>query len=319
MDYENTVVGVDVGGTKILAGIAREGKLVAREYMPTLAEAGMKETTGRILAALDKVCRRRGVDKPAAIGIAIAGLIDMERGVVVTSPHLPGWKQVPLAEKVERATGVRTLLINDANAAAVGEHIYGAGRGVDNLIYITVSTGIGGGIILGGELYFGFCGTAGEIGHMVIEAHGPPCDCGSRGCLETLASGSALAREAMERISQREPTSIMELSKGQPITAQTIYRAARLGDRLAQELIEQAATYLGVGLANLVNIFNPQLIIVGGGLSRMGRRLLAPAVREMKARAFALPARKVRVVRARLGADAGVLGAIAFVLKERDS
>jgi glucokinase len=187
------------------------------------------------------------------------------------------------------------------------------------VIYLTVSTGIGGGIIIGGELYSGADGTAGEIGHMTIEADGPQCQCGNFGCLEVLASGTAVAREAVNRINQGEKSYIAELTGGkiEKVTAEIVARAAKHGDRLACEVVTSAAVYLGIGLANLVNIFNPDMIIIGGGMSKMGDMLLKPARQTVKQRAFKLPARTVRIVKARLGGDVGVIGAaVDFFEKE---
>jgi glucokinase len=255
------------------------------------------------------------------VGIAAAGVLEMERGVITASPNLPGWKNVPLRDMIEEKLGVRTFLLNDANAAALGEHRFGVGRDVDDLIYITVSTGIGGGIIIGGKIYDGICGSAGEIGHMTIDINGPRCRCGNIGCLETLASGTAMAAEARKRLAQGTKSSLLELARGEPenITAKTVSEAARGGDPLALELVSRAGSYLGVGMVNLINIFNPQMIIVGGGVSRMGDMLLDPAREVVRERAFRLPAEAVRIIISELGDDAGVLGAAAFVREQCNS
>jgi glucokinase len=190
----------------------------------------------------------------------------------------------------------------------------GAGRGLDNLIYITVSTGIGGGLIINGQLYNGIDGCAAEIGHMIILADGPACKCGKRGCFEALASGTAIARMAMERLAEGNKSCLTELARGRigNVTAELVTEAARRNDSLALSVIDEAARYLGIGLANLVNIINPQMIIIGGGVSRMGAMLLNPARKSMKEHAFRLPARTVRVVRPRLGMDAGLMGAAIY-------
>ena len=196
----------------------------------------------------------------------------------------------------------------------MGEHQFGVGRGVDNLIYLTVSTGIGGGIIINGRLYLGVSGSAGEIGHMTIDVNGPECSCGNIGCLEMLASGKAIAREAIRRISQGEGSSLAKMVEGKidNITAEEVGVAAEGGDSLSLEVISQAATYLGVGMVNLVNILNPEMIIVGGGVAQMGELLLAPARQVVEERAFKLPAQAVRIVPAHLGDEAGVLGVAIF-------
>lgn len=258
------------------------------------------------------------IDDLKAAGIGAAGVSNPETGILYTSPNLTGWKDVPVRDRVEEELGIPVFLANDANAAALGELCYGAGKGVRNLIYITLSTGIGGGIIINGKLYGGAAGAAGEIGHMTIDINGPRCNCGNTGCWETLASGTALAREAKNRIRQRALTSILSHSKGEieRVTARTIHAAALDGDKLAIELIKLNSFYVGVGLANLINIFNPELIIIGGGLSHMGDMLLKPAMETAGERAFKASFEMVRLAIARLGDDAGALGAVAFARQQ---
>jgi glucokinase len=272
-----------------------------------------------VLQGLHRALTRSGrsAGEVAGIGIACAGLVEREKGVVVSSPNLPGWDRVPLRERIEQALGVRTFLDNDANAAALGEHRFGAGQGSNHLVFITVSTGIGAGLVLGGRLYTGAWGTAGEVGHMLLEVGGPPCACGRQGCLEALASGTAMSREAIRRLKAGEPSQLLEMSGGRPerVTAELIGRAVKAGDGLAREVVERAATYLGIGLANVVNLLNPEMIVVGGGVSRMGELLLAPARAAMKERAYALAVHDVRVVEAALGDMAGVLGMASSVLE----
>ncbi|GAI39707.1 unnamed protein product, partial [marine sediment metagenome] len=220
-------------------------------------------------------------------------------------------------DTVEQRFGIPTYLGNDATLAALGEWRFGLKKGIANLIYITVSTGIGGGIIAGGKLYTGACGVAGEIGHMTIDVNGPKCNCGNIGCWETLASGTALAREAVKQITEGAKTSIIELVNGDisKIDAKVVDLAAKQGDELAKELISRLGYYLGIGLVNLVNIFNPELILVGGGVAKTGDLLLQPAIKVVKERAFSTPANAVEIKPAILGDDSGILGAVAFVLE----
>jgi len=311
------VLAIDVGGTKIIAAlISNRGQVVAREYQPTLADEGPQPVINRILSAIDHLLSLKNIDSSQlhSISIAAAGAIDLDQGLVTSSPNLPGWCDVPLREIVKSKYRVNTFLINDASAATLGEHQYGVGKGVDNLILLTVGTGIGGGIIINDELYSGPCGSAGEIGHMTIDVNGPRCNCGNVGCLEMLASGTAVAKEAIRRVSQGERSSLTEIIDGKigNITAETVGVAARGGDSLALEVISKAATYLGAGLVNLVNIFNPEMIIIGGGLAKVGDLLLEPARQVVRERAFQLPAEVARIVSAQLGDDAGVLGAAIF-------
>jgi glucokinase len=213
--------------------------------------------------------------------------------------------------------GIKTWLINDANAAALGEHHLGVGKGIANLIYVALGTGIGGAIILGGKLYTGAGGSAGEMGHMTIDVNGLRCKCGNIGCWETLASGTAVAREAVLRIRRGESSSLTELvSNIESITAREVFMAAKNGDYLAQDVINKTATYLGVGLVNLVNIFNPDMVIIGGGVARMGNLLLDPARQVVEKRAFPVAALTVRIVPTQLGGDAGVLGAAIFAFRQ---
>jgi len=313
-----------MGGTKIRAAIvSSKGQMIARKYCLTLADEGQQSVINRIFSAIDHLLSQRNIEssKLDSISIAAAGAIDFDRGVITASPNLPGWYDVPLRAMVREKYGVNTFLINDAGAAALGEHRFGAGKGVDNLILLTLGTGIGGGIIINGKLYTGRHGSAGEIGHMTIDVNGPKCNCGNVGCWETLASGTAMAREAIRRVSQGEKSSLTEIVGGKigNITAEEVSLAAQGGDSLALEVISKVASYLGVGMVNLVNIFDPEMIIVGGGMSKMGDLLLEPARQVVRERAFTLSAQAVRIVTAQLGDDAGVLGAAVFARQQLSS
>ena len=314
---EDLVLGIDLGGTKILAAVINaEGKMLSRDHSITPASEGQEAVVSSILESTGRALNKAGITTAdlAAIGLGAPGLSNPETGILFTSPNLPGWHDVPLRDIIQKELGKETFLINDANAAAIGELHFGAGRDARNFIYITVSTGIGSGIIIDGNIYTGSTGTAGELGHMVIDGEGPPCNCGNRGCLETLASGTALAREARRRIKEGSKTSILEYASGdlEKVNAEVIHQAAQAGDNLAEELIARTAYYLGIGLANLVNIFNPEVIVIGGGLSNIGDRLLEPAFEEAGRRAFKPPYRAVRFARAELGRNSGVLGAAIF-------
>jgi len=315
------VLAIDLGGTKVIAAIiSDEGEMMAREYHRTLADEGPQPVIDQMLSVIDCLLRVKDVDLSQlhSISVAAAGAIDTERGLVTLSPNLPGWSNIPLRDIIKEKYGVNTFLINDASAAALGEHRFGAGRGVKSLIYLTVSTGIGGGIIINDKLYLGPCGSAGEIGHMTIDVNGPRCNCGNIGCWETLASGTAVAQEAIRRISRGERSSLTEIVEGkiENITAEKVGVAARGGDFLALDIIAKAAVYLGVGMVNLVNIFNPEMIVVGGGMVKMGDLLLAPARQVVWERAFQVSAQAVRIIPAQLGDDAGVLGAATFAFQQ---
>ncbi len=318
----SSVLTVDLGGTQIrVAIVSMRGRIMAKESYPTVAAEGPESVIGRILSAIDGLLEGKSgaASLPDSISLAAAGAVDYENGIITVSPNLPGWHNIPLRDVVGEKYGLETFLINDASAAALGEYRFGAGKGVDNLIYLTVSTGIGGGIIINGELYTGASGSAGELGHMTIDVNGPACSCGNTGCLEVFASGKAMAREAIRRLGNGERSALTEMvgSKIDSITAEEISTAAQRGDSLALKVVSQAARYLGVGLANLVNIFNPEMIIVGGGVARMGDLLLNPAREVVRERAFPLLTQAVRIVKAKNIDDAGLLGAAAFAFQHR--
>jgi glucokinase len=315
------VIGIDLGGTKISTALVdSDGKIIAQDYRETQAIAGPQVVVGRALDSAREVMAQAAVEQSqvAAVGIGAPGSVDIKTGVVVAPPNLPGWDRVPLRQLVEDGLGIKAFLENDANAAALGEHRLGAGRGTEHMIYVTVSTGIGGGLILDGRLYHGVSGMAGEIGHITVMPYGPLCGCGNRGCLEALASGTAIAREARERVVRGVPTLMADLAEGdlERITAKLVAEAARQGDVEAQEIIDQAMRYLGVGMANLANLFNPQLIVIGGGLTNIGELLFGPVRRVVDQRAFRAQSQALRIVRAELGDDVGVLGAAAVALAQ---
>jgi len=312
-------IGIDLGGSKILTAlVSTQGEILTRDYQAT-----PKGVTTVIQVILNSVNRTLApADLPftrlSAIGIGAAGITNTETGIVVTSPNLPDWHNVPLRDIIEREANKKTFLTNDAKAAALGELYFGAGQGVHNFVYVTIGTGIGGAIVINGELYSGVIGAAGEVGHMTIDANGPLCHCGNRGCWEALASGFALTREAKLQIQRGVSTSILHYANGDvtEVTAKMIQTAAEHGDTIAKGLIAQTGYHLGIGLANLINILNPELIIIGGGLANIGDRLLEPAFKVAGERAFKETYQAVRLVRAELGDNAGVIGAATFALNE---
>jgi len=317
---QKLILGVDLGGTKIAAALATaEGEILTRGYCPTLGEAGSQAIISSILRTIEETMSSGKIrlSQLLGIGIAAAGIIDSDKGIVITSPNIPNLREVPVKHAVEQRFGIPTYVGNDATLAALGEWYFGLKKSVANLIYITVSTGIGGGIIANGKLYTGACGIAGEIGHMTIDVNGPKCNCGNIGCWEALASGTALAREATRQIREGANTSIAELVGGDlsRIDAKVVFQAAGGGDELANKLISRLAYYFGIGLVNLVNIFNPELILIGGGVAKMGDLLLQPAINLVKERAYVTLAYDVEIKPALLGDDSGVLGAVAFVLE----
>lgn len=289
------IIGMDLGGTKI-AGVLTtpSGKVLMEVQTPTEAGKGKKQVLENIKKAIHMLIRSQKVTI-RAIGIGAPGPVYYEKGVVVGAPNLPGWTRVPLKKILEREFKVSVFVDNDANCAALAEAWFGAGKFARHFIYLTVSTGIGGGIIIDKKLYRGANGSAGEFGHMIIDSRGPRCGCGKIGCLEAFASGSALKKKT-------------------GLDALSLELAARQGDRKAIEAIEEMGHYLAIGIANLVNIFNPEMVIIGGGLSNMRELLLNPVKGEFKKYALSLPAKSVKIVQAKLKTKAGALGAAALCL-----
>ena len=318
---EDLILSIDLGGSKILAAVVDpQGEMLSSDHSVTPAEKGPEAVIQAIFQAARQTLKQAGITiaEVRAIGVGAPGACNPDTGIISYSPNLPGWKDVPLRDIIQRELGVKTFLVNDANAAALGELCFGAGRGARNLIYVTISTGIGGGIVIDGKLYSGTSGAAGEVGHMTIDVNGPRCNCGNIGCWEALASGTALAKEARQKIGEGERTSILDHARGdiEQVTAETIHAAALDGDALARELITRTGYYVGVGFVNLINIFNPELIIMGGGLSSMGEMLLEPAIKVVKERAFKAAHEVVRFALPELGFNCGVLGAAALALQE---
>jgi glucokinase len=316
---KNFYLGIDLGGTKIITAIVdRRGRILSRDYRETEVQDGPAAVVGQMMEAAADVIAEGGINSAGITGVGIAapGPIDAHSGVVTAPPNLPGWKDVPLRQLIEDRLGLPTALENDANAAALAEHRFGAGRGTKHMLYVTASTGIGGGFILDGKLYAGATGSAAEIGHMTILPDGPLCGCGNQGCLEALASGTAIAREARELVHGGTRTLIAGLAHGDPdgISARLVAQAAAEGDAEAARILDHAMSYLGIGMANLVNLFNPELLVIGGGLTKMGERLFGPVRSIIDQRAFPANAHAVRVIPAELGDDVGVLGAAAVAM-----
>ncbi|OGO22757.1 MAG: hypothetical protein A2Z28_06590 [Chloroflexi bacterium RBG_16_51_9] len=318
---ERPVLAVDIGGTKMaMAIISEQGEVIARQSQPTLAHEGQQAVIKRLLSGIDQLLKETNLLPPKlnAISLATAGIIDIRKNLVTVSPNLPGWHDVPLRRIIAEKYRTPTYLLNDADAAALGEHHFRAGRSQNTLILLTLGTGIGGGIIIDGKLYFGSAGTAAEIGHMVIDVNGPVCSCGRNGCLEALASGTAVAREAIGRIRGGRQSILTKMTGNriENITAEQVNLAAKDGDELAREIIDQAAYYLGIGVTNLVNIFNPEVVIIGGSMADMGDLLLQPVRAMVAEKAFPLYAQTVEIVPAQLGNDAGLFGAAIYALEQ---
>jgi glucokinase len=317
---EAPVVGIDLGGTKIRSVVTdASGTILGEDIRPTEAELGQEVVIGRLVASARAAVVASGlpIEAIVAAGVTAPGTVDFDAGVLHQPPNLPGIDVLPLGRLLSERLDRPIFLENDANAAAYGEWRHGAGTGLRQMIYLTVSTGIGAGLILNGQLYRGADGAAGELGHMTIDVNGPPHNCGMVGCLEVLASGTAIARMAHEAVAAGRSDALARLQRETgELTAHEVGMAADAGDAAAQEIVARAAAYLGVGLANYVNIFNPEAIVIGGGVTRLGARLLEPAFALAHARAFRLPSERVRLELAALEGRSEVLGVSALA---RDS
>lgn len=315
------VLGLDIGGTKLAAGVVdSSGALRSFVRIPTGAASGPSGVLDGVFALGREAMAKAGAgaDGLAAVGIGCGGPLDTARGVVHNPPNLPGWADVPVSDLARQEFGLPVSLENDGVAAALAEQRYGAGRGSRSLVYLTVSTGVGGGVILDGRPLRGRTGNGGEPGHMIVVHGGRPCPCGSQGCLEAYASGTQIAARAGERLARGHPsvlrTSPAGQDEGTAPTAQDVARAAAAGDRLAAELWQETAEILGTGIANLINLFEPDLVVLGGGVTRSGSQLLDPVRRRAAAATFAAPGAPVPIVPAELGERVGVVGAAAASL-----
>ncbi len=307
---------LDLGGTQFRLALAnRDGKLLSRYAAPTQAAQSQRRLIGRINRAIREITSDIDLKQVLGMGVAVAGLVNPETGVLLCSPNLPRLSNVRLKALLEREIKAPVWLANDASLAALGEHRFGAGRGFSHLVYITVSTGIGGGVIIDNGLFLGGQGYAAEIGHMVIDPDGPRCACGNMGCLEAFASGSAIARMALEELARGGVSIITSLAEDDlsRVTAEMVARAAQSGDPLAEEIMDRAGTSLGIGVVNLLHLFDPELVIIGGGVSRAGELILGPVRRVIAERAMS-GFKGAKVVTSALGDDSGLLGAVAWVL-----
>jgi len=314
------IIGVDLGGTKISAGAVSEdgARTVGLRSVETQAESGANAVVDRIVALVEGVIldamHEAGAQRSdfRGIGIGAPGPLDREQGLVIIAPNL-GWRDFPLRDRVSARLGLPATLDNDANCATVGEWWLGAARGARNVVGITIGTGIGGGLILNGELYHGSSDVAGEIGHTTIDVNGRHCKCGNYGCLEAYASGPAIATRAREALVREDTASILpSMVNGHldKVTAELVYQAAKKGDALANEIVRDTARYLGAGIATLLNVLNPDVVVVAGGVTHAGEALFGPLRTEVRRRAFKPAVEAVRIVPAELPGTAGVVGAV---------
>jgi glucokinase len=307
------VIGVDLGGTNLRTALmSREGDILDRRKEATHASDGWKKVVARLvenIARQREVATERGLTV-TAVGVGAPGVIRMDRGIVVKSPNFPDWNNLPLKDELEGALQVPVVIENDANAAALGEQWRGAGKGINSMILLTLGTGVGGGIVLNNQIWQGADGMAGEIGHMTLIPDGRQCGCGNTGCLEMYASARGIVRSYCEALGPSGTDQAAEM------TSARIYQIAREGDPVARRVMKDMGRLLGIGIANLINIFNPHMIVLGGGVKDAWDLFIGATHEEIMRRAFQVPAERTEIVPSRLGDDAGMVGAAAAALQK---
>jgi len=325
-------IGVDLGGTNLrIAAVDERGKLREKITTETRVARPRDEVIAEMCLAIQALATKlkHAGGKLAGVGVGVPGIIDLASGMLRESPNLPGWEDYPVRQEIERRLGTRVLLENDANAAALGEKWLGAGRKVDDLCMLTLGTGVGGGIVLGGRIWHGMTGMAGELGHIMVEPEGPECGCGSRGCLEQFASAKAIERMAREAIAGRNAPApaLARVAAKRGFSSQTVCQLAESGDRTAQEIFGRVGRALGIVLADLINTFNLPMYVIGGGVAEAWEMFSPTMLEEVRKRSFVYVATsshpaggKTVIARAQLGSDAGLFGAarLAFLREETE-
>jgi glucokinase len=314
---ERYAIGIDLGGTNIKFGVVSPaGRIVRRARIPTLAAAGPRKALRRVVAVIRNLARHHDIGQ---VGIGAAGLVDHRHGIIRLPPNLPGWDGTPVREIIEKATGIPTHAGNDVNACVLGEYLFGAGRGRRDIFCLTLGTGIGGGIVANGRLVIGANHAAGEIGHTTIFPDGQMCKCGSRGCLECYASAEyivqravALLRTLGSKVKSRSLIRKYTRNRPETLTTKIIARAAQRGDPLAIDVVRETGYYVGLGIANVIHLLDPEVVVVGGGVSGFGKPLLTAIQATVDERIARFAGWKLEIRLTELGEDAGVLGASQF-------
>lgn len=320
------IVGIDLGGTNIVSGcVANDGSALLGEHsVPTGADEGPDAVVQRMIdgakASMATTLEKDSSAEFIGVGVGAPGPLDAETGVVLVAPNL-GWVNMPLRQRLQDGLGLPTALDNDANCAVLGEWWRGAANGSRIALGVTLGTGIGGGIIINGRMFRGASGYAGEIGHMTIDANGRRCKCGNYGCVEAYASGPNIALRAIEALESGSPSTLPSYVNGdlRRISAQTVYQAAQAGDPLALEVVKETAHFLGAAVASLMNILNPEVVVVMGGVTQAGESLLEPLRREVSRRAFKPVVAACRIVPGTLTGVAGVYGAARAWIEQNEA
>ena len=309
-------IGIDVGGTNIkIALVDDKGHIIYSNSIPTRAEMGYEYTINNMKESIHELIKENNIDPKTieGIGFGFPGQIDCQKGIVKLAPNIPGWVDVPIAEIMEKEFGIPTRVDNDVRCAALGELNYGAGIGCENLICITVGTGIGSGLVVNGKLVRGASNAAGELGHIKLDIqNGPLCGCGDKGCLEAFASGPSIVAMAEEYIKGGKSTKYRELANPE-ITPYIVSEAAKQGDPVAKQIFTIVGEYIGAGLASVVNLLNPEKIIIGGGVAAAGDILMTPIKETLVKRAMPISGAAVEIIPAQLGNSAGVIGASILI------
>ena len=311
-------IGVDLGGTKIGAALVNNHGDI-KEYIknPTHAQQGKDVVISRIKETINQLINksRVNVDNISGIGIGVPGQLDARTGIVYSAPNLPGWKEVPICRIIKESFQMPVTLENDANAAAWGEKIFGVGQGIREMVCLTLGTGIGGGLIFNGKIYHGNKFAAGEVGHIIVNKDGPHCNCGGVGCLETYSSATGIRDRIFDRVkklNKNNPDSFLK-SDIDNISLSDIFKRARQGDPLVKDIVEDAIEYLGVGITILVNLLNPEMVVLVGGIANEGDKLLLPVKNYVFGRAMKIVLEDLQIVLGKLKGQAGVLGAAALL------
>jgi glucokinase len=308
-------LGCDLGGTNIKAGIVNleSGSVIIAKSKPTLSFEGNDAVMDRMVDLITSLITESGLDRSEILGLGVSapGVIDPDKGTTIFLPNLVGqWRDVPLGNKLNKSLNLPVTLLNDVRAITYGEYIFGAGKGINRMACYAIGTGVGGGLILNGDLVLGFQGSAGELGHMTIEVNGLRCNCGNYGCLEAYASGPAISSRAEKVVRQGFTTRITDLVDNDlnKITPEIVAQAANEGDEIALEIWNSVGHYLGTGIANICVAFGPERVVLAGGVASAGDLLLTPIKKTLQERVFVMPIEKVEVVLGSLGDDAGILG-----------
>jgi glucokinase len=314
------IIGLDIGGTKLAAVVSdHSGNILKKVRRPTESHLGYEAARDKLFDMVYEVVSEAGITISEAIGIGVScgGPLDTKTGVVYSPPNLPGWDAVPLKAEIEKEFKIPTVIENDANASALAEWMFGAAKGYKYVFYMTMGTGIGGGIVIDGQIYHGANDSAGEVGHQIILLNGPLCGCGQRGCLEALCSGPAIARRTKEALLTNPDSLILQLAGGkiEDVKGEHLTQAARQGDDLAKKLLDETAMYMGWGIANLVNILNPEVVIIGTIATAEKDLILDPIRNYVSKFAMRRPAEAVKILPAQLGESVGDLAAVALIMQ----